>query len=139
MCRALRTGRYRLYGRYYLAFGIVALVLAMIGIYGVMAFSVTRRKSEFGVRMALGAEAADVVRGVLRQALAQIGMGLLAGAVVATWLIQGLQEALFHVDLTDPLVLAGVPLVLVGTGLLASLVPAMRASRVDPTEAIRAE
>ncbi len=136
---ALRTGRYRLYGRYYLAFGIVALALAMIGIYGVMAFSVTRRKSEFGIRMALGAEAVDVVRGVLRQALAQIGMGLLAGAVVATWLLQGLQEALFHVDLTDPLVLAGVPLVLVGTGLLASLVPAMRASRVDPTEAIRAE
>ncbi len=136
---ALRTGRYRLYGRYYLAFGIVALALAMIGLYGVMAFSVTQRKPEFGIRMALGAEAAHVVRGVLGQAFAQIGMGLLAGAVVAIWLIQGLREALFHVDLTDPLVLAGVPLVLVGTGLLASLVPAMRASRVDPTEAMRAE
>ncbi len=136
---ALRTGRYRLYGRYYLAFGIVALALAMIGIYGVMAFSVTQRKSEFGIRMALGAGAADVVRGVLRQAFVQIGMGLLAGAAVAIWLIQGLQEALFHVDLTDPFILVGVPLVLVTTGLLASLVPAMRASRIDPTEAMRAE
>ena len=64
---------------------------------------------------------------------------LAAGVVVAIWLIQGLQEALFHVDLADPLVLAGVPLVLVATGLLASLVPALRASRVDPTDAMRAE
>jgi predicted permease len=135
----LRTGRYRLYGRYYLAFGIVALALAMIGLYGVMAFSVTRRKPEFGIRMALGAGATDVVRGVLRQAAAQIAMGLAAGVVVAIWLIQGLQEALFHVDLADPLVLAGVPLVLIATGLLASLVPALRASRVDPTDAMRAE
>ncbi|MCL4865312.1 MAG: ABC transporter permease, partial [Gemmatimonadales bacterium] len=134
---ALRTARFRLFGRYYLAFGAVALSLAVIGLYGVMAGSVARRRSEFGIRMALGAGRQVVLGEVMGQALRQVAAGLALGGVVAWWLASGLRAALFRVELVDPPVLLGVPLLLVLTGVLAGLLPALRASRVNPTDAIR--
>ncbi len=120
-------------------FALLALFLAAVGIYGVISYAATQRTHEIGVRIALGARRRDVIRLVVGQGmrLAFIGVGLgLIGALALTWLMQGL---LFGVSPTDPGTLGVVCLVLVGTALLACLVPARRASGVDPMTAIRCE
>jgi putative ABC transport system permease protein len=120
-------------------FGAVATVLAAIGIYGVMAYSVAERTREIGIRMALGAGARDVLALLARQALLLIGIGLAAGLVASFMLTRLLQTALYEVTPNDPATFTAVALLLAAVGLIACLIPTRRAVRVDPTVALRYE
>jgi predicted permease len=117
--------------------GGLALVLASIGLYGLMAYSVSQRRQEIGVRMALGAAQPVVLRAILRQAMTLVVTGLIAGLVVAVAISRAAATLLFGISATDPATFTFVSVVLIGVGLLASLVPAWRASRVDPVVALR--
>ncbi len=122
-----------------LSFGVIALLLATLGLYGVTSYAVSRRQTEMGVRMALGATGRDVKRLVLGRAWTLMAVGVVAGLAGATWLTRWLSSLLFGVapvDLPTFLVLSGV---LVAVGTIAALVPAHRASRVDPSIALRGE
>jgi putative ABC transport system permease protein len=121
------------------AFAGVALLLASIGIYGVMAFSVAQRTQEIGVRMALGAQPGDVVRMVVRQGATLVALGLAIGSVAAYFTAQLLAGSLYGVSPHDPLTFVLVPLLLATVALLACLIPARRATEVDPIIALRAE
>ena len=127
------------FGSLFVAFGAAALFLATIGLYAVMAFTVRQRTAEMGIRMALGAKAADIVRLVLRQGLVQIGIGLGAGLVLAVGFSKLLANVLFRVEPWDGPTFVLVTLVLLLTGLVACLIPSRRASRVDPMHALRFE
>ncbi len=120
-------------------FGITALLLATAGVFGVMAYSVSRRTREIGVRVALGANRADVLRMILGQGLRTIFIGVAIGIAASLLLTRTMQSLLFDVTPTDPLTFAGVTLLLVATALLACYVPARRATRVDPIIALRYE
>jgi putative ABC transport system permease protein len=120
-------------------FGGLALLLAVIGIYGVISYSVGRRKREVGIRLALGAGRGDVLRQVLGEGLALTGIGLAAGAVGAGALTRFLSSLLFDVGRLDLATYAAAALTLAGAGLLASWLPARRATRVDPVIALREE
>jgi len=120
-------------------FAATALLLAVAGIYGVMAYSVARRTHELGVRMALGAGAPHVLRLVLTQGMLTTLIGLAIGIAGALVLTRAMQSLLFGVSATDPLTLAGVVLLLGSAALLASYVPARRATKVDPLVALRHE
>lgn len=120
-------------------FAAAALLLAAIGVYGVVAYGVSQRRAEFGVRLALGAQPGDVVRLVLRQSLVMVLGGVLAGAVLAVPLSATLRSLLFGVGPGDPGTLAAVAALLVAAGLLASYVPARVGTRVDPVSALRAQ
>jgi putative ABC transport system permease protein len=115
----------------------IGLVLAAVGIYGVIAYFVTRRTQEIGVRMALGATRGDVVRLVIGQAVWPITLGIVAGVAASAFLTRVLTNQLFGVTAGDPLTFTAVALTLTGIALLATLVPATRAAGVDPTRALR--
>ena len=120
-------------------FGVVALLLAAIGVYGVVAYVVGQRTNEIGIRIALGARSGDIVRWTLRTGLAPALVGLVVGGVAALALSRLLGAQLYDVSPTDPVVFGAVAGVLVLVALLASGVPARRAARVDPAVALRAE
>jgi putative ABC transport system permease protein len=121
------------------AFALSALLLAVVGIYGVVSYSVTQRTRELGVRMALGADAGDTLRLVLGRSMKLIGAGTACGLVAALVVTRAMAGLLYAVSPLDPLVLAGVSSLLAASGLLASLIPARRATRVDPLAALRVE
>jgi putative ABC transport system permease protein len=129
----------RIFGTMFMIFGFIALFLASIGLYAVMSFSVSRRTREVGIRMALGARSGDVVRMIFRQGAMQLAVGMTVGIAVALGMSQLLQMLLLDVNPRDPLIYSGVVFTLVATGLLACLIPARRATKVDPLTALRSE
>ena len=127
------------FGTLFIVFGGAALFMATVGLYGVLSFSVSRRTREMGIRMALGASARDVVRLVMRQGGIQLGIGLLLGLLMAFGLTRVIGVLMFEVTPRDPPVFLLVVLIITAVGLLASLVPARRATRTQPVVALRAE
>ena len=121
------------------SFAAIALVLAAVGIYGVMAYAVSQRTREIGLRMALGARMGEVVALVMRQGMRLVIIGIALGVAGALVLTRLMESLLFGVTATDPLTFVGVPLVLAAVAFLANLIPALRASRVDPITALRYE
>ncbi|MFN8573167.1 MAG: ADOP family duplicated permease [Gemmatimonadaceae bacterium] len=121
------------------AFGLLALALAAIGLYGVLAYDVAQRAHELGVRVALGARRSHMVRVVLRDGARFAVIGIAAGGLTAWAAGPWLAPLLFQVSATDPLVFGGVVLILLTVAVLASVIPAARAARVDPNTALRAE
>jgi hypothetical protein len=134
---ALDTWFFRAFGALFVAFGVAALAMATIGLYGIMAFSTGNRTREIGVRMALGADRGDVMRLILRQGAWQLGFGLAFGLVLAVLLAQGLGILLFGIAPWDPGIFVAVIVTLSVAGLLASVIPARRATRIDPVNALR--
>jgi ABC-type antimicrobial peptide transport system permease subunit len=120
-------------------FGLLALVLAVVGLYGVMAYDVTRRAREIGIRMALGAARGTVLRQVLRQSLVVAGIGVACGSVAAAMTTRTLSTFLFDLSERDPATSFGVALLLLATTLAAALLPARRAATLDPVQVIRTE
>jgi predicted permease len=120
-------------------FGVLGLVLAAVGLYGVMAYTVEQRTSEIGVRMALGADRGQVVKMVLRGAFTQIGIGLALGIPIAIGLGKLMTDQLFGVKPWDPIMLSAATLLLALAALLATLIPARRAAGVEPIVALRNE
>ena len=120
-------------------FGALALVLAAVGLYGVTAYTVARRTSEIGVRMALGANRSNVVSLVLRGAFRQVLVGLFIGIPISIACGHLIAAQLYQVKSWDPLVLAGSIAALGFCALVASLVPAQRAASINPVEALRTE
>src|SRR5205807_4634197 len=120
-------------------FGLLALLLAAIGIYGVVSYSVAQRTREIGVRMALGAKEKDVLRLVLGQGLFVIAVGLVLGLLLAVASTRVIVGFLYGVGAADPLTFAGVPLVLGFVAVVASYIPARRSTKIDPLVALRYE
>jgi ABC-type antimicrobial peptide transport system permease subunit len=120
-------------------FGALALVLAAIGLYSVIAYNVTQRTHEMGVRVALGAQARDVIRLIVSEGLRIVLPGVALGAVLALLAGKWIAPLLFQVSPKDPPVLVGVVTILVAVAMVASWLPARRAARVDPNQALRAD
>ena len=129
----------RVFGTMFVIFGGIALFLASVGLYAVMSFSVSRRIREVGIRMALGAQARDVVGMIFRQGIVQLAIGMTLGLAFAFGIARLLAVILFQVEPRDPVIFSGVAAVLVGVGMLACLVPARRATLVDPLVALRSD
>jgi ABC-type antimicrobial peptide transport system permease subunit len=120
-------------------FAGVALLLTVMGLYGLLTRSVVVRTKEIGLRLALGARRRDALALVLRQGLRLVAVGVVIGLAAAFAVTRLLGSLLFGVNATNPLILGGVVVVLVGVALAASCIPAWRASRIDPMEALRYE
>jgi macrolide transport system ATP-binding/permease protein len=129
----------RLIARLTLMFGILALILASVGLYGVTAYTVARRTPEIGIRMAMGAGRGSVVGMVLREAMLQAGIGLAIGIPVAMLCVRFVQSQLFNVAGHDATVLSVAIATLIGSAFAAGLIPARRAASTDPVKALRAE
>jgi putative ABC transport system permease protein len=116
-----------------------ALVLGLVGIYGVIAYTVSQRTREIGIRLALGAQQGEVKRMFVRSGLALVAVGIAAGLAGAGALTQVMASVLFGVDPLDPITFAAVPLVLLTAALVASYVPARKAAAISPVEALKSE
>ena len=135
LSRSLATGRFNTL--LLTTLGVVGLVLAAVGIYGVVAYFVTQRTGEIGLRMALGATPGRVVRLVVGQGMRPVVLGIVVGAALAVAASRLLGSLVFGIGTTDPVTFALVPVVLAGVAFLASVVPARRATRVEPTQALQ--
>jgi ABC-type antimicrobial peptide transport system permease subunit len=122
-----------------MVFSLLATLLAMVGLYGVMAYGVTRRTREIGVRMALGAVAPRVVWLVLREALILIACGVTIALPASWWLSRFVRSELHGVTETDPLTAVAAVTALTAVAMMAGIIPAMRAARIDPIRALRQE
>ena len=134
-----QTWIYGLFGKLFMVFGVAALFLAAVGLYGVMSFSVARRSHEMGVRMALGARGGELVWLVLKRGVVQLAIGLGIGLGLAALATRPLQFILYNVGARDPAVFGAVAATLALVGVAASLIPARRVTRVDPVIALNAE
>jgi ABC-type antimicrobial peptide transport system permease subunit len=131
------TERERLLAVLSAGFGVLALALSAIGIYGVLSYFVVRRRQEIGVRLALGASRSDIVRMVAAQSLGWVAAGLGAGALLAVLTATAARSMLFGLAPTNPLALVIAAAALAMTGSAATIVPALRAARLHPTSALR--
>jgi predicted permease len=129
----------RVFGTMFMIFGFIALFLASVGLYAVMSFAVSRRVREVGIRMALGAQGRDVIRMIFGQGAWQLGIGLVLGLGLAYGVANLLTIILFDVQPRDPVIFGSVVVVLAAAGMAACLLPARRATRVDPLVALRAD
>jgi putative ABC transport system permease protein len=134
-----QTQSWRLGATMFVAFGVLALVLAAVGLYSVIAYNVTQRQHELGVRVALGAQGPDVIRMVITDGLKVVGVGVAAGILIALWAGKFVESLLFSVSPRDPSVFAIVATTLLAVAIAASWVPARRASRVDPNVVLRSD
>ena len=141
MVRVIREGNWQepIYAWLFSVFSAIALTLAAVGVYGVVSYSVAQRSREFGIRLALGAAPARVVRLVLGQGTRLTVVGLVAGLLLAFLAMRFIQHVFFGVDARDPVVYGFTALSMAAVALVASYVPARRATRVDPADALRAE
>ena len=121
------------------ALGVLGLLLALVGIYGVVSYAASQRTQEIGVRMALGAKPRDILRLVVGQGLTLVTIGLGIGLVAALGISSLMTSLLFGISPRDPLTFVAVPILLGAMALAASYIPAMRATRVDPVVALRSE
>ena len=137
--RQLSFWQFRLFGWMFSVFGAIALLLASVGVYGVLSYSVSQRVQEIGVRMALGAERKDVLRLILGHGMKLAAIGIVLGIVGAAGATQFIKTVLFNVTPTDPISFTGVAAFLTLVALVASYVPARRAMAVDPIVALRNE
>jgi ABC-type antimicrobial peptide transport system permease subunit len=119
-------------------FALFALLLASLGIYGVVSYGVNQRTQEIGIRMALGASASRLQAGIIAQTLGLAAAGMVIGAIASLLLARALGGLLFGVTATDPVTFLGMPLVLALVAAMAGYLPARRASRIDPSIALRA-
>ncbi len=120
-------------------FAAIALFLALVGLYGLMAYSVSRRTREVGIRMALGAQRTDVMLLVLKKAALLLALGLVSGLVASWFATRAMQAFLFGVGRHDPMTILSVCALLAVSGLIAAIVPARRAASIDPMQALRTE
>jgi putative ABC transport system permease protein len=136
-------GQNRVIATMFSLFGLVAVILSAVGLYGVMSFAVNQRTQELGTRMALGADRRQILGMILGQGLRQLGVGLALGLGAALAIAQlggdGIRRALFQIDPRDPLTYLAVSALIAAVAFVATLVPARRATRVDPMIALRAE
>ena len=133
------TARYRVSAALVGLFGAFALILAGVGLYGVVSFAVQTRTREIGVRMALGAPRHRVAGQVMGTSLARAGVGVAIGLVLAVWARRFAENLVFGVGTLDPWALAGGATILLAVAVLATAAPARRATRVDPLESMRVE
>ena len=134
-----RFGQEKVFAQAYTLFGALALLVAAVGLFGLMSYSVARRTNEIGIRMALGAQRQDVLRLVMRESMALVAAGVvlgLGGTIAASRLVS---NQLFGLAPTDPTAIAGAMTVMVLVSALAGYLPARRASRIDPMAALRYE
>ena len=122
----------------FITFAFFALLMAAIGIYGVMAYTVSQRRQEIGLRMALGAEAGSVRWLIVSQGVRLLIAGTMVGLIAAFAISRLLGNLVFGISPTDPLTFVGMPLLLAGVALIANLVPARRATRLDPADTLKA-
>ena len=120
-------------------FAAIALFLALVGLYGLMAYSVSRRTRELGIRMALGAQRTDVMLLVLKKAALLLALGLASGLVASWFATRAIQAFLFGVGRHDPITILSVCALLAVSGLIAAIIPARRAASIDPMQALRTE
>ena len=135
----VQAGDFRLISMIFGTFGVMAVLLAAVGVYGVLAFSVAQRTREFGVRRALGCEERGILKLVMGQGARQLLIALPVGIALASVIGFGLQSVLVGVGALDPATYAGVPMLLLAIVFAASFIPALRATRVHPMEALRYE
>ena len=131
------TGSYRVYGTFYVALGLIALFIASLGLYGILSLDVAKRVTDIGVRMAFGARAKDVERMVLKRGMRPVFFGVVLGALGASWLARAVERALFEVEPLNATIVIGVAITLTMSAGLACYLPARRAARIAPIEAIR--